>query len=99
LFRFAAKEAVIKASEDRLTFHDILILKKKSGAPFAIIKAGNGRSQDREALLSISHDGEYATAVCIMASEEAWPAEAKAATAEAGSGGAVSEGRADDAQR
>lgn len=63
---------MIKASDDSLTFHDIVIRKKPSGQPFAIIKAGDGRSQDREALLSISHDGGVATAVCIVATQEAY---------------------------
>lgn len=72
--RFAVKEAVIKAHPHlKLTFHDIVIQKKlitsdgattlESGAPIAIINAGEGRSQ--EAKVSISHDGEFATAVCI----------------------------------
>ncbi|KAH8911309.1 hypothetical protein BR93DRAFT_923995 [Coniochaeta sp. PMI_546] len=96
--RFAAKEAVIKASEDRLTFHDILILKRQSGEPFAIIKAGYGRSQDREALLSISHDGDYATAVCITAIKEAWPADEKEAAGRAECHEVVREAERDDAK-
>ena len=77
IYRWAAKEAVIKASDDKLTFHDIVIRKKASGQPYAIIKAGDGRRQDREALLSISHESDYATAVCLAATGEAWPAEAE----------------------
>lgn len=69
--RFAAKEAVIKAHPHRsLTWHQIGISNQPSagaarvGAPRAIIK---GVDEDCEALLSISHDGEYATAVCLGA--------------------------------
>ncbi|PSS05289.1 hypothetical protein BD289DRAFT_4637 [Coniella lustricola] len=72
--RFAAKEAVIKAHPHRaLTWQDITIRSQASassgidpgrrGAPVAIIH-GEG-DEDYEALLSISHDGEYATAVCL----------------------------------
>ncbi|OIW28819.1 hypothetical protein CONLIGDRAFT_715277 [Coniochaeta ligniaria NRRL 30616] len=85
--RFAAKEAVIKASEDRISFHDILILKRttgeKNGEPYAVIKAGKGRKEAREALLSISHDGDYTTAVCIAATEEIWLAAPKELTSAA----------------
>lgn len=71
--RFAAKEAVIKAHPDRaLTWHDITIKSQtaaipgRNGAPSAIIR---GENEDQEALLSISHDGKYATAVCLGAGE------------------------------
>lgn len=71
MIRFAAKEAAIKAHPHRaLTWHDITITAQPSahpgrrGAPVAIIR---GRDEDHEALVSISHDGEYATAVCLGA--------------------------------
>lgn len=79
--RFAAKEAVIKAHPHRaLTWHDITIQSPavgaypgRNGAPFAIIrgedKGGDADPEDREALVSISHDGEYATAVCLGAGD------------------------------
>ncbi|KAG6366175.1 hypothetical protein INS49_000351 [Diaporthe citri] len=69
--RFAAKEAVIKAHPQKnLTWHGITISHQASthadrkGAPAAIIK---GTDEDYEALISISHDGDYATAVCLGA--------------------------------
>lgn len=69
--RFAAKEAVIKAHPQRnLTWHGITISHQASthadrnGAPAAIIK---GTNEDYESLISISHDGDYATAVCLGA--------------------------------
>ncbi|KAI3399694.1 hypothetical protein diail_6043, partial [Diaporthe ilicicola] len=69
--RFAAKEAVIKAHPQRnLTWHEITISHQASahadrkGAPTAIIQDTN---EDYEALISISHDGDYATAVCLGA--------------------------------
>lgn len=71
--RFAAKEAVIKAHPQRnLTWHGITISHQASthadrkGAPAAIIK---GTHKDYEALVSISHDGDYATAVCLGAKQ------------------------------
>ncbi|KAH7145853.1 hypothetical protein B0J13DRAFT_329482 [Dactylonectria estremocensis] len=72
--RFAAKEAVIKAhSHRRLTFHDVVIERRAvegerlgSGPPVARIKsAEDGAEADESAMISISHDGDYATAVCL----------------------------------
>ncbi|CAH0048919.1 unnamed protein product [Clonostachys solani] len=71
--RFAAKEAAIKAhSHRRLTFHDIIIERRGrneerlgSGPPVARIKGEPGDDCDSSAMISISHDGDYATAVCI----------------------------------
>lgn len=61
----------MKAHPDRnLTWHQIVIKSQvnspmdKSGPPKAIIK---GETEDVEALISISHDGAYATAVCLGA--------------------------------
>lgn len=75
--RFAAKEAVIKAHPHRaLTWHDITIQSQAStqlgrnGAPLAIIRGEDEQEhEDHEALISISHDGEYATAVCLGAGQ------------------------------
>ncbi|KAG5917258.1 hypothetical protein E4U42_007318 [Claviceps africana] len=72
--RFAAKEAAIKAhSHRRLTFHDVVVERRAgsnehqlgSGPPVARIRAEAGMEEDVSALISISHDGDYATAVCI----------------------------------
>lgn len=74
--RFAAKEAVIKAhSSRRLTYHEILILKpdRKDGetgslAPVGIVvdeESEGSEVRGKEVKISISHDGEYATAVCL----------------------------------
>lgn len=76
MIRFAAKEAAIKAhSHRRLTFHDVVIEKRAqaagtsflgSGPPVARIKAATGEEEeDVSAMVSISHDGDYATAVCL----------------------------------
>lgn len=73
MYRFAAKEAAIKAHSHRtLTFHDVVIERREgtkpglgSGPPVARIKAGEAVNEDVSALISISHDGDYATAVCI----------------------------------
>ncbi|OAQ63072.2 holo-acyl-carrier-protein synthase [Pochonia chlamydosporia 170] len=72
---FAAKEAAIKAhSNRRLTFHDVIIERRGgrretlgSGPPVARIRGGEGG--DVSALVSISHDGDYATAVCVAHDE------------------------------
>ncbi|SPQ25257.1 60bd37af-2f45-4256-9954-3de067f1fd9b [Thermothielavioides terrestris] len=79
-WRWAAKEAAFKAHAHlRLGFHDVLILTPseteaeivkpeaawpRAPAPVAVIKPGDGR-RDQMAMVSISHDGQYATAVCI----------------------------------
>ncbi|KAL7893605.1 hypothetical protein HDV63DRAFT_386422 [Trichoderma sp. SZMC 28014] len=71
--RFAAKEAAIKAhSHRRLTFHDVVIERRGkkeerlgSGPPVARIKGEGEADADVSAMISISHDGDYATAVCM----------------------------------
>lgn len=71
--RFAAKEAAIKAHPHRhLTFHDVAIERRAvegerlgSGPPVARIKGEDGDGVDVSAQVSISHDGDYATAVCL----------------------------------
>ncbi|KAK0388535.1 hypothetical protein NLU13_4778 [Sarocladium strictum] len=75
--RFAAKEAAIKSHPHRhLTFHDVSVERLQptghgakerlgSGPPVVRIKAEAGGEDDGSALVSISHDGDYATAVCI----------------------------------
>ncbi|TDZ38951.1 hypothetical protein C8035_v006907 [Colletotrichum spinosum] len=76
--RFAAKEATYKAHPfRRLTFHDITIAKRTQldegrkqlpgggGAPVAIIRGEREGDPGQTAMLSISHDGDYATAVCL----------------------------------
>lgn len=72
-YRFAAKEAAIKAHPHRrLTFHDVIIERRPvegetlgSGPPIARIRSGEEEAEDTSALVSISHDGNYATAVCL----------------------------------
>ncbi|KAF8850059.1 hypothetical protein BDZ45DRAFT_603418, partial [Acephala macrosclerotiorum] len=69
--RFAAKEAIIKAHERRLYFHDILIRRPpedESGSkpPIAVVLSESKKWEDgQEVRLSISHDTDYATAVCL----------------------------------
>lgn len=73
VFRFAVKEATIKAHPHRhLTFHDIMVERRLvkgevlgSGPPIARIRGGEGEAEDTSAMVSISHDGDYATAVCL----------------------------------
>lgn len=54
---FAAKESCKKVFND-LHWHDIEVVKKKSGKPVLVLDKENIKSHD----LSISHDGEYAIA-------------------------------------
>ena len=64
--RFAAKEAIIKAHPHitpKLSFDQICIHAGPDGAPAAVVTA-DGR-EPQQARLSISHDGDYATAVCL----------------------------------
>lgn len=76
--RFAAKEAAIKAHSHRhLTFHDVIIEPRRnllpeargarlgSGPPVARIKGKTEADEDETAMVSISHDGDYATAVVL----------------------------------
>ncbi|KAI5463184.1 hypothetical protein BGZ63DRAFT_402522 [Mariannaea sp. PMI_226] len=72
--RFAAKEAAIKAhSFRRLSLHDVIIERRAvegerlgSGPPIARIKSAELKAEfDDSAMISISHDGDYATAVCL----------------------------------
>jgi len=75
-FRFAAKEAAMKAHHSRrLTYHDIVIRRppdreEGSRAPVAVIlperKSGEqGWEDGQECKISISHDGDYAMATCL----------------------------------
>lgn len=73
MIRFAAKEAIMKSHPERkLTYWDIKILAKESGPdgrsqpPEAFIKSLSGSWDDGiQVPISISHDGEYATATAI----------------------------------
>ena len=67
MVRFAAKEAAFKAHPfRRLTWHDIVIRpadeSEESGPIVAVIR---GEEADQMSMVSISHDGDYATAVCL----------------------------------
>ena len=64
--RFAAKEAIKKAlssydkTTDNYSFKSIEVLNSSSGKPYVISKS----SQDIN--ISISHDGNYAVAFCVI---------------------------------
>jgi hypothetical protein len=72
--RWAAKEAAIKAHTwRRITMHDVTILggeqeEGRTSAPTMTIRAKNG-GEELVAKISISHDEDYATAVCLVAEE------------------------------
>lgn len=75
--RWAAKEAAIKAHTlRRISMHDITIYGEQKGgiskAPTMTIKSKDG-GENLVAKISISHDGKYATAVCLVAEEVEGP--------------------------
>lgn len=62
--RFAAKEAVYKALNDKtITWRDITILNDKEGKPYALIR---GELPVQELHISISHSKYYAVANAIV---------------------------------
>ena len=64
---FAAKEAFLKAlgrGLSGLSWHDVRVLEDPSGAPRLWFSERVGF--EGEVALSISHDGEYAVAVCVV---------------------------------
>ncbi|KZF23587.1 4'-phosphopantetheinyl transferase [Xylona heveae TC161] len=67
--RFAAKEAAFKAVRSRrLQWHDVTIQSNASGAPLLVVSSNTASSNsdcDQIAQLSISHDGDYATAIVL----------------------------------
>ena len=60
--RFAAKEAIIKATNGQFDFNEIEILKEKSGKPLPKI-LNNPKININ---LSLSYDTDYAIAFCII---------------------------------
>ncbi len=77
--RFSAKEAVIKAHPNRtVLFHEIVITPTPTTSteagrmtkPVAVVlPRSRNFDEGQEVLLSISHDGDYATAVCLAMAE------------------------------
>lgn len=62
--RFAAKEAIFKATGAKFEFCEIEILRGKSGEPIPSIL----NHSDIKIKLSLSYDGDYALAFCIVLS-------------------------------
>ena len=60
--RFAAKEAIIKATNGLYDFKEIEILKGNSGEPIPTIIG----HLEYEIKLSLSYDNDYATSFCIV---------------------------------
>ena len=60
--RFAAKEAIIKATNTKFDFNEIEILKDKLGEPIPSII----NHKDYTINLSLSYDNDYAIAFCII---------------------------------
>lgn len=65
--RFAAKEAAIKAldlAEVGISWRDIEVVRSPSGAPSLVLHgAALAAAPDRALAVSLSHEGDYATAV------------------------------------
>jgi len=62
--RFAAKEAMVKASGTTFSFSSITILNDEKGKPF--IKSIPDNMQNKKIHVSISHDTDYAIASVII---------------------------------
>ena len=65
---FAAKEALVKALGTGISFDlkDICIRHDEAGCPFYVLKGAAAElSEEDRFLLSISHDGGIAAAVCV----------------------------------
>lgn len=60
--RFAAKEAIIKATNGRYDFKEIEILKDIDGKPLANIV----NKPEIKISISLSYDNDYAIAFCIL---------------------------------
>lgn len=60
--RFAAKEAIFKATNCQFEFNQIEILKSQDGKPLPKILDHD----DIKIKLSLSYDGEYAIAFCLI---------------------------------
>jgi holo-[acyl-carrier protein] synthase len=58
--RFAAKEAIIKATNKKYLFKDIEVLNTAGGSPYCNIK---------NCKISISHEKNYSIAFCILEEE------------------------------
>ncbi len=66
--RFAAKEATKKALELEIGWHDVEVVRRPSGACDLKLHGAARREQQRlgaELALSMSHEGDYATAVVV----------------------------------
>ncbi len=64
---FAAKEAFLKAlgrGLSGLSWHDVVVLKDRGGAP--VLRLSERVGFKGRVALSISHDGDYAVAVCVL---------------------------------
>ncbi len=69
--RFAAKEAVMKALGTGfgkgVYFKNIEILREKGGAPYVLLHGKTAEIfKNKKFSISITHDGKYAIAFCIM---------------------------------
>ena len=58
--RFAAKEAYFKAVGEKRDWKSVTVLKREGGMPYLVCP------EEKRAKVSISHDGEYATAIVFI---------------------------------
>lgn len=72
--RFAGKEAVFKAigpsKDSNATFTEVEILNEESGRPYVVLHGELAKIADDYMLdVSLSHEKEYAIAMCVMSGE------------------------------
>ena len=60
--RWAAKEAVVKASDKKIIFSEIEVFNSDTGRPFVKINGETANNID----ISISHENDYSLAFCII---------------------------------
>lgn len=63
--RWAAKEAIAKAVDIRLAWHEVVILNDETRAPYAVIKSSSFDHRHRRVHISISHEKNIAAAVAV----------------------------------
>jgi len=70
---FAAKEALLKALGTGLSggirWHDVEVVRDKRGAPSYSLSGRAAQVLRGKAALSLSHDGDYVIAVCVLETE------------------------------
>lgn len=64
--RFAAKEAIVKATNKKIQFHDIEILNDDSGKPIVFYR----NKKIKDIMISISHETKFSVGMAIKLKDE-----------------------------